>query len=81
MGDVVTQLSLLLVSAIFVNNFVLARFLGVCPFLGVSKKVETAVGMSMAVIFVMTLASVITWIIQKFILVPFQLEYLQTIAF
>lgn len=81
MGDVVTQLSLLLVSAIFVNNFVLARFLGVCPFLGVSKKVETAVGMSMAVIFVMTLASVITWIVQKFILVPFQLEYLQTIAF
>ena len=81
MGDVVTQLALLMVSAIFVNNFVLARFLGVCPFLGVSKKVETAVGMSMAVIFVMTLASVITWIIQKFILVPFQLEYLQTIAF
>jgi len=80
-GDVVTQLSLLLVSAIFVNNFVLARFLGVCPFLGVSKKVETAVGMSMAVVFVMTLASVITWIIQKFILVPFQIEYLQTIAF
>ncbi len=80
-GDVVTQLALLMVSAIFVNNFVLARFLGVCPFLGVSKKVETAVGMSMAVIFVMTLASVITWIIQKFILVPFQLEYLQTIAF
>ena len=81
MGDVVTELSLLLVSAIFVNNFVLARFLGVCPFLGVSKKVETAVGMSMAVVFVMTLASVITWIIQKFILVPFQIEYLQTIAF
>ena len=81
MGDVVTQLALLMVSAIFVNNFVLARFLGVCPFLGVSKKVETAVGMSMAVIFVMPLASVITWIIQKFILVPFQLEYLQTIAF
>lgn len=81
MGDVVTQLSLLLVSAIFVNNFVLARFLGVCPFLGVSKKVETAVGMSMAVVFVMTLASVITWIIQKFILVPLQIEYLQTIAF
>jgi len=80
-GDVVTQLGLLLVSAIFVNNFVLARFLGVCPFLGVSKKVETAVGMSMAVVFVMTLASVITWIIQKFILVPFQIEYLQTIAF
>jgi electron transport complex protein RnfA len=81
MGDVVTQLSLLLVSAVFVNNFVLARFLGVCPFLGVSKKVETATGMSMAVIFVMTIASVATWLVQKFILIPFQIEYLQTIAF
>ena len=81
MGDVITQLSLLLVSAVFVNNFVLARFLGVCPFLGVSKKVETAVGMSMATMFVMTLASVSTWVVQKFVLVPFQIEYLQTIAF
>ena len=81
MGDVVVQLSLLLVSAVFVNNFVLARFLGVCPFLGVSKKVETATGMSMAVMFVMTIASVATWLVQKFILVPFQIEYLQTIAF
>lgn len=81
MGDVVTQLSLLLVSAVFVNNFVLARFLGVCPFLGVSKKVETATGMSMAVVFVMTLASVATWLVQKFILIPYEIEYLQTIAF
>ncbi len=81
MGDVFTELSLLVVSAVFVNNFVLARFLGVCPFLGVSKKVETAVGMSMAVVFVMTIASVATWIVQKFILIPFKIEYLQTIAF
>ncbi len=81
MGDVVQQLSLILVSAVFVNNFVLARFLGVCPFLGVSKKIDTAAGMSMAVIFVMTIASVATWLIQRFILVPFDIQYLQTIAF
>ena len=75
------ELLLILVSAIFVNNFVLARFLGICPFLGVSKKVETALGMGMAVIFVMTIASVVTWFIQYYVLVPFGLEYLQTIAF
>lgn len=71
----------LLVSAIFVNNFVLSRFLGICPFLGVSKQVDTAIGMGMAVTFVMTLAGVITYLVQKFILVQFNLEYLQTIAF
>jgi electron transport complex protein RnfA len=76
-----TDLLLILVSAIFVNNFVLARFLGICPFLGVSKNVETALGMGMAVTFVMTVATVVTWFIQYFILVPFGLEYLQTIAF
>lgn len=81
MGDAITQLSLILVSAVFVNNFVLARFLGVCPFLGVSKKIDTAAGMSMAVIFVMTIASVATWLIQRFILIPFEIKYLQTIAF
>jgi electron transport complex protein RnfA len=75
------ELLLILVSAVFVNNFVLARFLGICPFLGVSKKVETALGMGMAVIFVMTIASVVTWFIQYFILYPFGIEYLQTIAF
>ncbi len=75
------ELLLILVSAVFVNNFVLARFLGICPFLGVSKKVETALGMGMAVIFVMTVASVVTWFIQYFVLVPFGIEYLQTIAF
>ncbi len=76
-----TDLLLILVSSIFVNNFVLARFLGICPFLGVSKKVETALGMGMAVTFVMTVATVVTWFIQYFVLIPFGIEYLQTIAF
>jgi len=75
------SLLLILISAVFVNNFVLARFLGICPFLGVSKKVETAIGMGMAVIFVLTVASAVTWFIQYFILMPFGIEYLQTIAF
>jgi electron transport complex protein RnfA len=75
------ELLLILISAVFVNNFVLARFLGICPFLGVSKKVETALGMGMAVIFVLTVASVVTWFIQYLILIPFGIEYLQTIAF
>jgi H+/Na+-translocating ferredoxin:NAD+ oxidoreductase subunit A len=75
------SLLLILISAVFVNNFVLARFLGICPFLGVSKKVETAMGMGMAVIFVMSVASVVTWFIQYFVLIPFGIEYLQTIAF
>lgn len=76
-----TELLLILVSTIFVNNFVLARFLGICPFLGVSKKVETALGMGMAVTFVMTIAAVVTWLIQYCILIPLGIEYLQTIAF
>ncbi len=71
----------ILVSAIFVNNFVLARFLGLCPFMGVTKKVDTAVGMGAAVTFVMTVAAIVTWVIQYFILMPFGIEYLQTIAF
>jgi len=75
------ELVLILIGSILVNNFVLARFLGICPFLGVSKKVETAVGMGMAVTFVMTVAAVVTWFIQYFILLPFNIEYLQTIAF
>ncbi|WP_053957525.1 electron transport complex subunit RsxA [Inediibacterium massiliense] len=74
-------LFVILVSSILVNNFVLSKFLGICPFLGVSKQVETATGMGMAVTFVMTIASIVTWIIQKFILVPYGLEFLQTIAF
>lgn len=76
-----TGLFVILVSSILVNNFVMSRFLGICPFLGVSKQVETAVGMSMAVTFVMTLASIITYLVQYLILVPLGLEYLQTIAF
>lgn len=75
------DLLLILVGAVFVNNFVLARFLGICPFLGVSKKVETALGMGMAVTFVMTIAAVVTWFVQYFVLIPFGIEYLQTIAF
>ena len=68
-------------TSIFVQNFVLVKFLGICPFLGVSKKLDTALGMGMAVTFVMTLASIMTWLCQKFILVPLKMEYMQTIAF
>lgn len=74
-------LFVILVSSILVNNFVLSRFLGICPFLGVSRQVETAVGMGMAVTFVMTLASIITYMVQIFILDLLGLQYLQTIAF
>ncbi len=71
----------ILVSSILVNNFVLNRFLGICPFLGVSKQVETAFGMGMAVTFVMTLAGIITYLIQYYILEVFGIGYLQTISF
>ncbi|MDY6851973.1 MAG: electron transport complex subunit RsxA [Thermodesulfobacteriota bacterium] len=72
---------LYIIGAILVNNVLLARFLGHCPFLGVSRKMDTAVGMSMAVVFVMTMAGAITWIVQTYILENLGLEYLQTIAF
>ena len=72
---------LIFISAIFVNNVVFSQFLGICPFLGVSKKVETALGMSAAVAFVMTLATIVTYVLQKFVLDAFGLAYLQTIAF
>ena len=72
---------LIFISAIFVNNIVLAQFLGICPFLGVSKKIDTSLGMSAAVAFVMVLATIVTWLVQTFVLVPNGLEYLQTIAF
>jgi len=72
---------LIFISAVFVNNIVLSQFLGICPFLGVSKKIETALGMSGAVAFVMTIATVITYIIQKSVLDPFEIGYLQTITF
>ena len=71
----------LLISALFTENFVLVKFLGCCPFLGVSKKLDTAVGMGMAVTFVMAIASLFTYLANKFLLVPFGLEYLQTILF
>ncbi|MBI9076937.1 MAG: electron transport complex subunit RsxA [Desulfatibacillum sp.] len=71
----------LVISCIFVNNILLAQFLGNCPFLGTSKKIETAVGMAMAVIFVLVMAGGITWLVNTYILIPFKLEYLQTIAF
>lgn len=72
---------LLIIGAVFVNNFVLSKFLGICPFLGVSKKVKTAMGMSGAVIFVMTAASAVTWLIQTYLLKPLNIDYMQTIAF
>ena len=75
------ELILLIISAVLVNNFVLARFLGICPFLGVSKKTETAIGMGMAVIFVLTLSSLFTWLSYEYLLVPYHIEYLQTIVF
>ena len=76
-----THILLIIISAILVNNFVLARFLGICPYLGVSKRLESAVGMGAAVIFVMTLASIVAWVIQYYLLVPLNLEYLQIITF
>ena len=75
------ELLTILLTAILTQNFVLAKFLGICPFLGVSKKLNTAVGMSAAVIFVMALATAVTYPINKLLLVKFDLEYLQTIVF
>jgi len=77
MGDLIV----LAISCIFVNNILLAQFLGNCPFLGTSKRMETAVGMSMAVVFVLVMAGVITWMVYTYLLVPTGLEYLRTIAF
>lgn len=77
----IKSILIIMLSSILVNNFVLSRFLGICPFLGVSKKVETALGMGMAVTFVMVLASIFTYLIQKLILVNLGIEYMQTIAF
>ncbi len=71
----------LAISCIFTNNILLAQYLGNCPFLGTSKKMETAIGMSMAVVFVTVLAGIITWLTEAFILKPFDLEYLRTVAF
>ncbi len=72
---------LIFIAAVFVNNIVLAQFLGICPFLGVSKKVETAMGMSAAVAFVMTISTIVTFLVQKYVLDVFGLAYMQTICF
>ena len=71
----------ILVGSLLVNNFVMNKFLGICPFLGVSKKLDTAAGMGMAVTFVMTIASFVAWIVEHFVLVPLDLMYMRTIAF
>ena len=72
---------IIIISAIFVNNIVLSQFLGICPFLGVSNKLSTAVGMSGAVCFVITLATLVTYLLQVYVLAPLNIEFLQTIAF
>jgi electron transport complex protein RnfA len=77
MGDLIV----LTISCILINNIVLAQYLGNCPFLGTSKKMETAIGMAMAVVFVLVLAGIITWLTNTFFLVKFDLEYLRTVAF
>ena len=71
----------ILIGAVLVNNFVMHRFLGICPFLGVSKKVETSLGMGMAVTFVMTVSSIFAWLVEHYLLVPLDLMYMRTIAF
>lgn len=75
------NIGIIVLGSVLVNNFVMSQFLGICPFLGVSRKTETALGMGMAVTFVMAIASLFTYLIQTFLLVPLHLEYMQTIAF
>lgn len=76
-----TEFLLLLVSTVLVNNFVLVQFLGLCPFMGVSSKLETAIGMSMATTFVLTLASLCSYLVEQYILTPLELNYLRTLSF
>ena len=76
-----TKLLEITLSAILINNFIFSQFLGICPFMGVSKKMDTAAGMGMAVIFVMGLAAAMSWVINEFLLIPLGLEYLQTLAY
>ena len=76
-----TEYALILVSTVLVNNFVLVKFLGLCPFMGVSKKLETAAGMGLATTFVLTLSAVCSWLVNEYLLVPLGIEYLRTIAF
>lgn len=79
--EVLKSLIVILMGSVLVNNYVLTRFLGICPFLGVSKKLDQATGMGLSVIFVMIMATLATWPIQKFILEPLKIDYLQTIVF
>ncbi len=79
--DYVVEILLLMLGAVLVENYIFSKFLGICPFLGVSEKPDTALGMGFAVVFVMTLSSAATWAVYHLILVPFGLEYLETIAF
>ena len=79
--DYLGKIFIILLSSILINNFILSRFLGICPFLGVSQKISTAVGMGAAVTFVMALASVITYLAHYFLLEPLGMEYMQTLAF
>ncbi len=76
-----TEYALILVGTVLVNNFVLVKFLGLCPFMGVSKKLETAIGMGLATTFVLTLSAVSTWLVNQYLLVPLGIDYLRTIAF
>lgn len=76
-----TEFLLLLISTVLVNNFVLVQFLGLCPFMGVSGKLETAIGMSMATTFVLTLASLCSYLIETYLLIPFDIQFLRTISF
>ncbi len=76
-----SDFALIVISTVFVNNFVLVKFLGICPFLGVSKKVETSLGMSYAVVFVITLAAIISWLVERLLLAPLEMEYMRTISF
>ncbi|PHM74202.1 electron transport complex subunit RsxA [Xenorhabdus kozodoii] len=76
-----TEYLLLFIGTVLVNNFVLVKFLGLCPFMGVSKKLETAIGMGLATTFVLTLASICSWLVNTFILVPLDLAYLRTLSF
>jgi len=72
---------MILISMVFINNFILSKFLGLCPFLGVSRNIKPAMSMGLAVIFVMTLSSIITWLVYRFILIPFNITFLRTITF
>lgn len=77
----VQQAITIIISMVFINNFILSKFLGLCPFLGVSRQTKAAVSMSLAVIFVMTSSAIITWCVYRFVLIPYNMEYLRTICF